>query len=100
MWARIDKETFFDLLIKSAFELETLKRYWLFVWPKHEAEGGMEDFRSRHNTLMDAQRAYIPSVREDKPNTTTDMAHIYDVEQHKIISRCFNGEWENDKPRN
>jgi hypothetical protein len=56
-----------------------MKRYWLFLGDNDEAQGGMYDFYSGHDTLPEAQEAGKPFLG---PNA---WAHVFDSQARAIV---------------
>ena len=56
-----------------------LKRFWLFLFDRYDAKGGMEDFVDSYSTLEEA-------IEDSKINNRGyDSVSIYDSKESKIV---------------
>lgn len=59
--------------------MKRLKRFWLFLFDRYDAKGGMEDFVDSYSTLEEA-------IEDSKINNRGyDSVSIYDSKESKIV---------------
>lgn len=61
-------------------------RYLIFAGLQHEANGGINDLKSKANTLKTAQEALKTTMEALKSFPDKKWSHIYDTKTGKIIT--------------
>jgi hypothetical protein len=59
------------------------KRYWLFAWVEHEAQGGLNDFKGSFDTL--AQAKDLKNIHDTRARAIR--GNIWDSQTCKDVSR-------------
>lgn len=59
------------------------KRYWLFAWIEHKAQGGINDFKGSFDTLDKAKN--LSNIHDVRARATHGV--IWDSMTHKNVSR-------------